>query len=136
MGIGGWSLEVQGSATDSLSHLPAQSSAASGAKAMAAAAGLATQGTTTVELPTDEALKVVDAIASSKFKAAGPNAPHAFARHAVSSVRFSSVSSRSRRLEASRSARPSVATTRRLHAHRIRGSMVVSVSACRPEDPG
>ncbi len=97
MGFGGWSLEVEGSAADILSQLLPQSSAASGAKAVAAAAGLATQATTPVELPADEALNVVDAIASSKFKAGGPNTPRMLARRAVSSARFSSVSSPSRR---------------------------------------
>ncbi len=92
MGIGGWSLEFEGSAANILNHLLAQSSAASGVKAMAAAAGLDTQVTTPVELPIDEALKVVGAIVSSKFKAAGPNAPPTLVRHAVSKVRFSSES--------------------------------------------
>jgi hypothetical protein len=42
---------VEGAAADVLKHLLAQSSAASGAKAMTATAGLPIQGTTPVELP-------------------------------------------------------------------------------------
>jgi hypothetical protein len=79
VGIGGWPLEIEGSAADVLSHLLGKSSAVSGVKAMADAVGLAIQGT------------VVGAIASSKFKALGPNTPRTLVRHAVSSVRFSSV---------------------------------------------
>ncbi len=69
MGIGGWSLTVEGSAADILNHLLAQSSAASGVKAMAAAVGLAIRGTTRLALPIDEAREVFDVIVSPKHTA-------------------------------------------------------------------
>jgi hypothetical protein len=55
---------------------------------MAAAVGLVIQGTTPVELPIDEATEVLDATASSKLKASGPNTPRVLVRRALSSARL------------------------------------------------
>ncbi len=50
--------------------------------------GLVIQGTTPVELPIDEATEVLDATASSKLKASGPNTPRVLVRRALSSARL------------------------------------------------